>query len=67
VALKQLERIVTLEDLKLVNLSLCDENGDEILFSNSTEFLNYMSDRKYELFEKTDHSLRTDYVFKRKE
>lgn len=67
VATKYLERSTSLDNFKLVILSIADVNNEVVQFSSSTEFLNYMAEREYDLVEKTDFELRSDYVFKRKE
>lgn len=53
------------ENFKVVTFFISNEQGQVMTFKTSTEFLNYMSIRKYELVSKDEYEFRTDYIFKK--
>lgn len=59
----------SLEDFKMVYFVISNEDGSDLYFKSSTEFLNYMAERKYEMVDQTkskkiDNDI--DYTFKKK-
>lgn len=53
------------ENFKVVTFFISNEQGQVMTFKTSTEFLNYMSIRKYELVSKDEYQYRTDYMFRK--
>lgn len=47
-------------------LSIVHGDGNVVHFNDSNEFLNYMSERGYELVDQSKSKYRTDYTFKKK-
>lgn len=66
IAVKDLENSILGNDITLVSISIVDEAGQLVKFNNSTEFLNHMSDRGYEMVSETKGKSQTNYTFKRK-
>ncbi len=54
------------EDFKTKYYFVTDSLGKEIEYKNSTEFLNFMSARGYDMTDQAKHEWHTDYTFKRK-
>jgi hypothetical protein len=54
-------------DYKFVWDNVTNEDGSDLKFKSSTDFLNYMADRGYDLVSKKDNQYSSDYIFKRKE
>jgi len=50
--------------IHLVQLYVVDSTGQNIHFSGTTEFLNFMSERDYELVSQMNKEYGTDYTFK---
>lgn len=45
---------------------IADKEGNVIIFQNSTEFLNFMSEHGYQFVEQSQSKYRTYYLFKRR-
>ncbi len=65
-AKKDIEKPTTSEDFKMVTLSIVDASNKIVVYNNSTEFLNYMAERGYEMTDQEKLEFRTDYTFKKK-
>ena len=65
-AKKDLVKPESLGDFKMKFYFIADSLGKEIEFENSTEFLNFMSARGYEMADQVKHQYRIDYTFKRR-
>jgi thioredoxin-related protein len=66
IAVKDIENIVSGSNIKHVSISIVDDSGQLIRFNNSTEFLNHISDRGYELVNQKNDNDKTHYTFKKK-
>ena len=65
-ARKVLEEPKSVGDFKMEFLTITDDNSENIQFSNSTEFLNFMSKNGYEMQSQEKYKYRTEYTFKKK-
>ena len=65
-AKKEIEQSNISEVFKMVTLSVVDASNKDVVYNNSTEFLNYMSERGYEMTDQEKFKYRTDYTFKKK-
>jgi uncharacterized lipoprotein YajG len=54
------------KEFKYVFFYIVNEDGSNIKFTTSTEFLNYMSLRGYEMVDQIKNEYGTDYIFKKK-
>ncbi len=64
---KQLISPVSLDNYKSKDFYIvADEKGSAKLFESTTEFLNYMSEREYDLVDQKESKHRIDYTFKKK-
>ena len=63
---KYLEKDFSGENIKAVFMTIVGEDGEFIEFKNSMEFLNFMSERGYEMIEKNEESYVTFFTFKKK-
>jgi hypothetical protein len=66
IAEKEIEEPRSIENFKSVTLYIVDSTQNPISFKSSTEFLNYMSERGYEMVDQEKLKYHTDYTFKRK-
>lgn len=66
IAEKEIEEPKSIENFKSVTLYVVDSTQNPISFNNSTEFLNYMSERRYEMVDQQKLKYRTDYTFKKR-
>ncbi len=57
---------VTTTNYKVIYFTIVQKNGMEIKFEHSTDFLNFISERGYEMASQEKNKYGADYVFKRK-
>lgn len=65
-AKKEILKPESVKDFKMIFFVITEEDGNEIRFNTTTDFLNYMSARGYEMADQTKHEFRIDYTFKKK-
>jgi hypothetical protein len=63
---KKIEEPKSLENFKVVTLYIVDKANKPISYTSSTDFLNYISERGYEMKDQQKFKYHTDYTFKRK-
>ena len=63
---KDIENPTSTENFRSIFFKVSNEDGSELYFKTSTEFLNFMSERKYEMVSQTTSKYCTDYTFKKK-
>jgi hypothetical protein len=54
------------KDFKMEVLKIVDQNNEEMQFTNSTDFLNFMSQNGYEMQLQEKKEYRIEYTFKKK-
>ena len=53
------------EDNKKITIRVSDEEGEELRFSNSNEFLNFMADRGYDFMNQSTSRYENNYILKK--
>jgi hypothetical protein len=66
-ATKQIEKPQVGKIFKSVTLNLVDSSGTVIYFKESTEFLNYMEARGYNMVDQEKQRFGSDYTFKKRD
>jgi hypothetical protein len=66
IATKDIENSKNGNNIKLVSISIVDRNGKLMHFKSSIEFLNYMSDRGYDVFNQVQEKESVNYTFKKR-
>ncbi|MFC2119192.1 hypothetical protein ACFLSY_11170 [Bacteroidota bacterium] len=64
---KDIVKPTSIENFKSVFFYLVDNDGMKINFKGSTEFLNFMSERGYEMVDQVKFDYHTDYTFKKRD
>lgn len=67
IAIKDIIRPSSHENFKNVFFNIVDKDGNLIVFSTTTDLLNFMSVRGYEMIDQLKNEDGVDYTFKRKE
>jgi hypothetical protein len=63
---KLLQNNYSKDNYKAIFFEIVDEKGNLLWFNNSSEFLNYISERGYEMVDKKETQYHISYTFKRK-
>jgi len=63
---KDVIKATSIENYKAVEFRIVQEDGSNIMFKSSTEFLNFMSKRGYDMIDQLKSKYHTDYTFKKK-
>lgn len=63
---KEVEPLTSLETLHSVSIRITNKESDPILFNNSTDFLNFMDTRGYEMKDQQKRRFGISYTFKKK-
>jgi hypothetical protein len=66
IATKKLIKPSSMENFKYVYFNITDEEGENFKFDTSTDFLNFMSERGYNLADQVKNKYGGDYTFKKK-
>ena len=64
-AIKEIKQMRTEMDYAIFNY-VCDSTGKSIEFKSNVDFLNYMSERGYQMASSIERSTGIDYTFKRR-
>jgi len=63
---KILEKPISTKNFKYVFFVISDKDGNQIKFKESTEFLNFMFARGYEMVDQVKNDYGADFTFKKK-
>lgn len=66
VAYEKIEKATSLENFKSVTLYISDNENKMLHFKSPTDFMNYLSDRGYEIQGKIQAKKHINYTFKKK-
>lgn len=66
IATKKLIEPSSMENFKYVYFNITDEEGENFKFDTSVDFLNFMSERGYNLVDQVKNKYGGDYTFKKK-
>lgn len=67
IAEESIKQVIINKDIDFEFLNIVDEKGKKLEFKNSTEFLNFMAERGYEMKEQIEKKFSFNYTFKRKD
>ncbi len=65
-AQQEIEKPTSMENFRYKRLYVVDASEEPREFTTSTDFLNYMAERGYQMQDQEKFEYRTDYIFKRK-
>lgn len=67
IATRDLEKPSSMENFRMVVLTITNKEGEDIKFKGTTEFLNFMSEKGYEMVDQEKSKYSTSYTFKKKD
>lgn len=63
---KNIESPTSMENFRLIRVAVTDDKGDVLKFKSTTDFMNFMSVRGFEMKDQKDKRYGTAYTFKKK-
>jgi len=63
---KTIEEATSMENFRFIFFAITDKDGNALYFKSSADFLNYMSERGYEMADQVKNKYGADYTFKKK-